>query len=87
MSNMAKKKRAEERKSEKRKRKAANRAKYDSYVGTEQNKKRKQAEGASVGVKWSRCHSSNSCGNPGCKRCFPELYLTPRSMSAREDSN
>ena len=87
MSNVAKKRRAEERKSEKRKRKAANRAKYEAFKGTEQNKKRKQAEGASVGIKWSRCRSPKSCGNPGCKRCFPELYLTPRAMSVREDSN
>lgn len=72
MSKAAKKRNQDRRRDEKRKRKAANAARYASYIGTAQNKKRK---GSTVNGKKipGHPHTSGFCGNIGCKRCYREL--------------
>lgn len=74
MSKNAKEMQKMRRRNEKAKRKAANSARYDSIKGTAANRKKKSgSDGGSKGPKWCRCHATTSCGNIGCKRCFPNL--------------
>jgi len=73
MSKKAKEMQKQKRRNEKAKRKAANKARYEAIKGTAANRKKKNNSGGSSGIKWCRCHAETSCGNIGCKRCFPYL--------------
>lgn len=72
MSKACKTRNSQKRRDEKRKRKAANTAKFASYIGTSANKKKKG--GVNVRSKIpGHPHTSGHCGNIGCSRCFPEM--------------
>lgn len=73
MSTAAKKRNADRRREEKRKRKLANAARYQAMIGTAGNVKRK-AGASQPGKKTpGHPHISGECGNIGCRRCFPTV--------------
>lgn len=74
--------------SEKRARKAAEKAKYELWKSLGQNQKSKRAKLRAkqlhkVKLRKSR-HAGGPCGNVGCKVCNPVPYnlLTPRLLAA-----
>lgn len=73
MSKAAKRRNKDKRRSEKAKRKAANIARYASYIGTAQNRKKKGSN-KSKGKLPGHPHNGY-CGNVGCKKCFPTLNM------------
>lgn len=64
-------------KMKKQKEKAAKRAKYAAYAASGQEKGSKRFRAAKKKSKLVKtyAHGSMNCGNPGCKRCFPHLYI------------
>lgn len=70
MSKVAKKRNSDRRREEKRKRKAANIARFTADIGTSRNKKSKDGTRAQNKLP-GHPHTSGYCGNVGCKRCFP----------------
>lgn len=69
--------RSERRKAEKRTIKAARRALYASYASAGRKKNSKRSRTSKHHVPFVK-HAVSYCGNPGCKRCFSELYkVTP----------
>lgn len=71
MSKAAKKRNSIKRKQEKQRRKAANTARYASFIGTVSNRKKKGGS-KSKGKIPGHLHVG-FCGNIGCKKCFPTL--------------
>jgi hypothetical protein len=76
MSKSSKKRRSEERKSAKRKIKAANRARYEQMKLAGVNSKSKRAKKAVKKLARKGRHLSGPCGNIGCKRCSPMFKNT-----------
>lgn len=74
MSKLAKKRNSDRRRDEKRKRKAANTARFASFIGTAANKKSKGITRPGSRVP-GHPHTSGHCGNIGCPKCYPELNL------------
>jgi len=79
MGKKARTRRSEQRKKDKRSRKSTQRALYESYKASGQNKKSKRvslgsARARVVGV---RSHPNGACGNHGCEKCSQE-YARPR---------
>jgi hypothetical protein len=74
MSKTAKTRNSLKRAAEKRNRKAANVARYASYIGKAENRKRKGGVIA-LGKKIPGHPHKEFCGNIGCAKCFPELNL------------
>ena len=71
MSKATKTKNSLRRRTEKRNRKAANIARYASYIGTAANSKRKNGKNVKNNIP-GHPHLS-FCGNVGCAKCFPHL--------------
>jgi hypothetical protein len=65
------KRRNEMRKSEKAKRKAAQRAKYQAYRDSGHNSKRAKISKAKKATIRKIRHRLTDCGNTGCQRCTP----------------
>ena len=75
MSKKTKAKAAQERKSQKSRRKAAKAALYESFrkVGQNQKSKRNRIKSKKNRKPSGEKHQHKvvNCGNPGCKKCFP----------------
>lgn len=64
---------------EKRKRKAAEKAKYQAFAESGKNTKSyRQAKKAKAGARNRIRHSGGPCGNIGCQRCSPQYPPHPR---------
>ena len=72
MSKATKTRNGLKRREEKRKRKSANIARFESYIGTSANKKKKGGVNVRKRIP-GHPHTSGHCGNVGCRKCFPEL--------------
>jgi len=71
MSKKSKKKAQLKRRNEKAARKAAQRARYESYMrsGSNTKSKRSQRNGKKKSGR-ARNHPFGDCGNPGCRKCY-----------------
>lgn len=57
---------------QKRAAKAAKKAKYQALAGTSR-KSKKQGNKSQIAGMLKNAHAMGNCGNPGCKRCFPQF--------------
>ncbi len=73
MSKATKTKNSLRRRTEKRNRKAANTARYASYIGTSANSKRKNGKNVKNNIPGHPHTKELICGNVGCAKCFPHL--------------
>lgn len=74
MGKSARKRKSDERKKKKAAAKAAKRAKYAALAGTSKKQKNivRRSRSGPAGT-YKHAHKAACCGNPGCKRCYPQL--------------
>lgn len=69
----ARKRAKERRDKEKNRRKAVNKARYESKIGTAANRKRTSTGAADGSALRKGMHEEENCGNVGCKQCNVEI--------------
>ena len=85
VSTKSKMRASEQRKKEKRQRKAAMQAKYETWKQAGINSKSRRSLKKKTASNKKHTHPDGFCGNPGCKHCFPQtsvvVYVNTRPAS------
>ncbi len=71
MSSSGKKAKHDKKMARKRQLKLQRKAAYAALAGASKKKKRTKGKGGPT--KFRKSHAMEDCGNPGCKRCYPQL--------------
>ena len=73
MGKTSRKQKHSEKMKKKRAQKLARKAKYLALAGTSKKTKRVFKKKSKVSGIYKNAHIMGNCGNPGCKKCFPQF--------------